>query len=373
MPLARIITDIADDSLELTMQLRARGFQVETVAPGQTSTTRADLEVRLEECAAEDVLTRAETSEANDLWVFIAPGVLDESARPVRAIPRLPRGEEAKRLSAILPTPITQWPSVLPPPGSVQRDQDLLLAQLLELRLPRAAGENAEPQPATVDAVSQPAHRALSEEVVPPASDVSDQSASVDSDHAAAEQSARVPARVDATRLSRAQIPAIPVAPEPVAEFVILPAPDVVRRPRPRTRPTNLRSWRVAFISATLVFSAWWLMGVLRPDKVPAPATATWLQASPGPGLAQAPALVPSERPAPRQARASRAKTLAPSKRPRLPLVAKSPRKARRPVYHSKGDGLIAEDTVVFYDRKPASPRAKAQAEPAPKKYSDQN
>jgi len=55
MPLARIITDSADDSLELTLQLRSRGFQVETVAPGEVPTTPADLEVRLEECNPEDV------------------------------------------------------------------------------------------------------------------------------------------------------------------------------------------------------------------------------------------------------------------------------------------------------------------------------
>jgi len=376
MPLARIITDVADDSLELTIQLRARGFQVETVAPGETATAPADLEVRLEECAAEDVLTRAQTSEANDLWVFVAPGALDESARPVRAIPQLPRRGEAKPLSAMLSTPITEWPSVLPPPLSDQPDEDLILAELLEFRIPRAAENNAQPKAASAEAVSQPANPALPKQAGSPAGDVADQPASARSEHAAAQESASVPARVDRTRLSRAQIPAIPVVPEPVADFLIIPAPEVVRRPRPRTPHPNLRPWKVAFISATLLFSAWLLMGVLRPDKAPAPSTATWLQASPGSALRQAPALVPSTRPngpAPRQARAARAKKLAPSQRPRLPLVAKSPRKARRPVPRSHGDGLIAEDTVVFYDRKPASPRAKAQPVPAPKKYSNPN
>src|ERR1700746_4087192 len=88
MPLARIITDSVDESLELTMQLRSRGFQVETVAPGDVPSTPADLEVRLEECNSEDVLTRtAQVSEADDLWVFVAPGALDDSVRPVRTIP----------------------------------------------------------------------------------------------------------------------------------------------------------------------------------------------------------------------------------------------------------------------------------------------
>ena len=96
MPLARIITDSVDESLELTMQLRSRGFQVETVAPGEVPTTPADLEVRLEECDSEDMLTRtAQGSEADDLCVFVAPGALDESARPMRTISLFPRHSAA--------------------------------------------------------------------------------------------------------------------------------------------------------------------------------------------------------------------------------------------------------------------------------------
>jgi hypothetical protein len=92
MPLARIITDSVDESLELTMQLRSRGFQVETVPPGQIPGTPADLEVVLEECDSSDVLTRtAQAEESDDLWVFVAPGALDENARPMRAIPLIPQ------------------------------------------------------------------------------------------------------------------------------------------------------------------------------------------------------------------------------------------------------------------------------------------
>src|SRR5215510_8206572 len=88
MPLARIITDSVDESLELTMQLRSRGFQVETCPPGEVPITPADLEVRLEECNSEDVLMRtAQVSDADDLWVFVAPGALDDSVRPIRTIP----------------------------------------------------------------------------------------------------------------------------------------------------------------------------------------------------------------------------------------------------------------------------------------------
>jgi len=73
------------------MQLRARGFLVETVSPDQIPSTPADLEVRLEECSPEDVLSKAaEVTENEDLWVFVAPGALDERARPIRTIPLLP-------------------------------------------------------------------------------------------------------------------------------------------------------------------------------------------------------------------------------------------------------------------------------------------
>ena len=111
MPLARIITDSVDDSLELTMQLRARGFVVETVSPDQIPNTPADLEVRLEECSPEDVLSKAaEVTENEDLWVFVAPGALDERARPIRTIPLLPHAFDVP-VSRMIPTKFeTSWP-----------------------------------------------------------------------------------------------------------------------------------------------------------------------------------------------------------------------------------------------------------------------
>ena len=111
MPLARIITKSADDSLELSMQLRSRGFRVETVAPDQIPSAPADLEVCLEECAPEDVLTKAAiVQESEDLWVFVAPGALDERSRPMRVIPLTPQvvelrsPEPAAAVAAFTPT-----------------------------------------------------------------------------------------------------------------------------------------------------------------------------------------------------------------------------------------------------------------------------
>src|SRR5579864_6513201 len=111
MPLARIITDSVDDSLELTMQLRARGFLVETVSPDQIPSTPADLEVRLEECSPEDVFFNAAAATENeDLWVFVAPGALDDRARPIRTIPLLPHAFDVP-IPRMIPTKFeTSWP-----------------------------------------------------------------------------------------------------------------------------------------------------------------------------------------------------------------------------------------------------------------------
>src|ERR1700746_1406394 len=136
MPLARIITDVADDCLELTMQLRARGYQVETVSPSAIPGTPADLEVRLEECAPEDVVIQASNVlPAEDVWVYVAPGALDANALPIRTIP-FPTGsihEPASMSSKILSIVAKQ--QVEPPPviGALaidSQEEDPILAEL---------------------------------------------------------------------------------------------------------------------------------------------------------------------------------------------------------------------------------------------------
>ena len=80
MPLARIITDDPEAALELAIQLRSRGFQVETVAHGQIPATPADLEVELDLCNANSVLSRVMSFSGDaDSYVFVAPGSLDQS------------------------------------------------------------------------------------------------------------------------------------------------------------------------------------------------------------------------------------------------------------------------------------------------------
>jgi hypothetical protein len=87
MPLARIVTWLAEDTDALAKDLRARGFEVVTKSPDEISSEPADLEITVDECASEDALTSASgIALAQDKCVFIAPGAIVESFRPVPAI-----------------------------------------------------------------------------------------------------------------------------------------------------------------------------------------------------------------------------------------------------------------------------------------------
>lgn len=87
MPLARIITSNSTECGDLESDLRARGFDIEKVSPDANPTEPADLEISLEEFSVEEVLSHAaEAAQANDVSVFIAPGAIVDSPRPVHVI-----------------------------------------------------------------------------------------------------------------------------------------------------------------------------------------------------------------------------------------------------------------------------------------------
>ena len=87
MPLARIITRLAEDAYVLADDLRARGFEVQTRSPQEMFSEPADLEITLEECATQDALERATHSPATqDVCVFIAPGAISENLRPIQTV-----------------------------------------------------------------------------------------------------------------------------------------------------------------------------------------------------------------------------------------------------------------------------------------------
>jgi hypothetical protein len=388
MPLARIITDVADDSLELTMQLRARGFQVETVAPGEVPPTPADLEVRLEECAPEDMLTQAaQTSDADDLWVYVAPGALDDRARPIQTFPLIQRPLPSR----VLPISVRPGAGVAKTEAAVilgslaidAQEEDLILAELREFRLPVVRSEPSEVPPAPVESRSRQIDpRALSEaipekarlavEVTTPAS-VKKRVGEKDTAPTLG-ASASAPHR-------RAEVSALRIAPAPVPRTVI-GSPSIMMPTRKPSGSWNLLPLKIACGAAVLVMSAWLLVDTLRPDAAPPSpqSAAILLQIAPSPAVSQ-PLAADSVRPAKAVVSTApstvRTDAVVSAKPPvsHVPAAAQSARKTAPKVTHSKGDGLIAEDTVVFYDRKPnpSHAKAQAQAESGAKRYSDRN
>jgi hypothetical protein len=133
MPLARIVTWLAEDTDALAKDLRARGFEVVTKSPDEISSEPADLEITVEECASEDALTSASgIALTQDKCVFIAPGAIVENLRPVPvvALPALMRE----------PEPELAYESVQPPESD-------------ELE-PLAAIRQLEDQPETLEQIS---------------------------------------------------------------------------------------------------------------------------------------------------------------------------------------------------------------------------
>lgn len=326
MPLARIITDSVDDSLELTIQLRARGFQVETVAPDAVPHTLADLEVRLEECATEDALSRAsQTSTPGDLWVFVAPGALDERVRVIREIPIEPMAVPESKVVA--PPRLIQQ-SVAPALPFLTPEDDPILAELVELK--RSGEGQAQPAP-PVERRPEKAEIVVFPTVV----DL----------HPVAEARDRVS----------------------LAETERRPGTAADREP---VSAANLRFWRIASVAAGLAIAAL-LVGAnmsrqpsLPPSELLPATTTVQPVSSPLPGHAPA---------APPQARkASATPTLPPAQAKLAALTRQTPQAATaghtgaaKPRRRSTTahDSIIADDTVVFYDRKPGLPPAKGRTE----------
>jgi hypothetical protein len=327
MPLARIITDSVDDSLELTIQLRARGFQVETVAPGAVPSTPVDLEVRLEECSPEDALSRASQNPTQgDLWVFVAPGALDERVRVIRELPIEPAVVADSKVVAP-PRPIQQSVAAVLP--FLTPEDDPILAELAELK--RSGDDRAQPAP--------PVERSPEKAEIVAFPTVAEQ-------HATENAGARVS----------------------LAESGTVLGSTADREPR---SAANLRFWRIATVAAGLAIAAL-LVGAnmsRQPNLLPAELSSTTTTVQPVssalPGHATA---------APPQARKAsatlppprtQAKVAVPTKP--APQVSKAvPTGAAKPGRRSitsHADRMIAEDTVVFYDRKPGLPPAKGRTE----------
>src|SRR5258706_3172468 len=93
MPVARIITRVPEESTHLVARLRARGYTVELVDPGDFRVTPADFEINLDRMKTPDALAEAARfGREHDAEVFVAVGIaLDEAAL------RAARGAAAER------------------------------------------------------------------------------------------------------------------------------------------------------------------------------------------------------------------------------------------------------------------------------------
>jgi hypothetical protein len=394
MPLARIITDSVDDSLELTMQLRARGFLVETVSPDQIPDAPADLEVRLEECSPEDVLSKAaQVTESEDLWVFVAPGALDERARPIRTIPLLPHAFDVPIFGTI-PKPVRKWPTEAVAEGNAVE----LAAPRMQASSTHGLGEIS-PGSGNGGATSEIAPDLKREPApVPPAIMPS----------AAAKSTPDIPpTKVKVVVLPKLtepqQVPEVPERPKPInAEPATKPATGRVRLRGPYkiSFRTGARFWKAIAVGSPLAVVAGVLIVVatlrphlppparpainpspsassagVKPAKTPPLPPATPQAAGPsfpqvtgaaapevtGPAVPQVavkPVMKPPATPTAKTSQDSTSGKLAASpvgkdsNQAQAAIVSKA-QPARRHAVSAEAD-IVAEDTVVFYDRKPA-------------------
>ncbi|GEM_PF-3317806 len=370
MPLARIITKVAEDSLELTMQLRARGFKVETVAPGQVCPTPADVEVHLDDCDAEQALSAAASAPPDeDLYVFVAPGALDERARPIKVVPLFAPSEEPAVSSRLGPASATVLPFVPPEddPILAELENERILAELeavaraagvLGVAAEKPASAPGPPEPAvgipvtsSPVAAPRPAAPGLVEETPP---------------------SAKAPVSVESGEFWIPQVPDRP----PIVVSANVPAVPRTARPVVKVSVrTGPKFWRTVWASTALLFlgGTLALVVVMRPPtprdaarsvevvvQPAAPRATPATPALPGPSV-QGPT-----RAGTRSGVAAADVVLRAAQLPKP----KASKRARHP-RSSHADGMIAEDTVVFYDRSHAVSPAKVVSQS--RKYNDRN
>jgi len=401
MPLARIITTSVDDSLELSMQLRSRGFRVETVAPDQIPSAPADLEVCLEECAPEDVLTKAAiVQESEDLWVFVAPGALDERSRPMRVIPLTPHvveisarehdaavaalvsQVEVAAVEAKLPETEKKTPLVeVQVPAVVMKE--VVLAPVPEDE-PLLCEIEAKASVATTDRVaskveemSTPVPIVIAEPaIVVPAkiklADAAPLPVEVKQSASPAPVEVKSPVPVEARqkaspkpsleRIKRlavvqqavSQIPAVPQRVEPKI-VLYKPAP-----PKPKRRGP-FKSYKVAFQTgpklwraASVTFALLVLVGLVATVVAVRPSVPKKGTTVPNPAVF----LPLTQVSAPQST--GRASTTATNGVPKTNSIQSGSHRLS-----ASDDGLIAKDTVVFYNRKPSPPPAREDKPPA--------
>jgi hypothetical protein len=420
MPLARIVTDVPEEALELATQLRARGFQVETLSSQATPVGIADLEVHLDECAVDDVLHHATEMATGDVGcVFVAPGALEEGGRSsVKTINLLPVDADLVAAKAALQhdrqeiedvSPATLLHSEPPPVPRAESaiawvDEIAPQAEPIELQFSAVGSEPlVEPSEAVLEIEKFPAaaliEDAVDEHPVQSDSDPDSRVIEIPTQHTVAES---FPAKAHNGKNASS----IAIAPPQVLN----PARGTlatVTALRSRTE-ADRAFWRVAVAAAALaafVVAAGSLWHRLRPfpehlaaptspQAIPFRHVPTNAQASapnqngPKPSspvtASSSPANGSSETNIAEHPNASSSAAAPPLVAPAAPVAPSAsskvipahtpsladtkPAAKRKPARDSE---LIAEDTVVFYNKKPGAPSAKSASQPGAKQYSD--
>lgn len=132
MPLARIISTSAKYSNGLADDLRSRGFQVLTSAPGDNISESADLEITLNECLADEARAASSTAETKDMRVFLTPQAFAGNIRSIEMFVLTPK------LAAL---PKLETDTFVDPANFTSAT----LGRMLEFAVP------AEPAPAQID------------------------------------------------------------------------------------------------------------------------------------------------------------------------------------------------------------------------------
>ncbi len=100
MPLARIISTSTKYSVGLADDLRSRGFQVLTSAPGENVSGSADLEITLNECLAEEARAASEAAETKDMRVFLTPQAFAGNIRSIEMFVLTPKRAVVPKVEA---------------------------------------------------------------------------------------------------------------------------------------------------------------------------------------------------------------------------------------------------------------------------------
>lgn len=389
MPLARIITTFTEESLPLQEQLRARGFEVETASPAQSFSQPADLEISLEEMTPAQALARAdEIARPDDLPVYISPGSISETSRPMVVVPVMP---EADPGLASLP-PVAQ--------EAVAEDPEfdpVAFAETAEFGPQYAAVEpasQADTNPEPDESVSEPVEEPVYLE------EQAESSVGNQPEVAPVEEPVSLPPEVqqilpeleaampdmDAWEREQGPVSDWPIwqagAIDPMELITAPPTlkiePMPVEPPRQKVLtfrrtvfPSDRVFWKTATWAAMVALSALVLgAAVHRFSPVPARFANNTQAAADVKPVQNAPVADPVVV----KPTAALKRTAAHEPRHASPLPA--PRQSASPKPQmgrkSSGDNLVAEDTVVRYGAKPAPPKVQAQVKSdGIKRYTD--